>query len=88
VNRNRRSSAQPTFSRRELFGAAANLGAVAAIWPAAGPVLGRRAAVVSFHSDAPYLDLTGRAPPYLPRIATDWADGQSTEALIRLGHIF
>ena len=42
--------------------------------------------VVSFHSDAPYVDRTGLDRPFHPRISTAWADGLDKEALLCLGH--
>jgi hypothetical protein len=78
----------PGMSRRELFGAVVAVGGCSALGVSFAPAFGAAAPIVSFHRDAPYVDRTGRAEPYRPRIATDWADGLDDEALIRLGQIF
>jgi hypothetical protein len=79
---------QPVVSRRGLLVGA---GAVIAHAAAGGRFTlqqGWSAPLVSFHADAPYLDLTGRAMPLHVRIATDWTTGLDHEALLRLGQTF
>jgi hypothetical protein len=46
---------------------------------------GQPAAVVGFHNDAPWLDLSGRDLPYLPRARVD-TPMLDCESLMRLGH--
>jgi hypothetical protein len=79
---------QPTVSRRGLLAGAGAAFAVAAAGLRFGLPPGWAAPVVSFHADAPYLDLTGRAEPLRARMATDWSAGLDHEAMFRLGHIF
>lgn len=79
---------QPEVSRRGLLAAAGWLVAVAGAGAKFGLPPAWAAPVVSFHADAPYLDLTGRANPLRTRIATDWADGLDIEAMLRLGQAF
>jgi hypothetical protein len=74
----------PALSRRGFFGAVGVLGAITVAGPAAASLL-PPAPLVSFHRDAPYLDPTGTAPLYRPRIATDWGSDLDEEALLRLG---
>jgi hypothetical protein len=74
----------PALSRRGFFGAVGVLGAITATGPAAASLLAL-VPVVSFHRDAPYLDPTGVAQPYYPRIAADWGSDLDDEALLRLG---
>ena len=74
----------PALSRRGFFGAVGVLGAITATGPAAAVLLAP-GPVVSFHRDAPYLDPTGVALPYISRVAADWGNDLDEEALLRLG---
>jgi len=80
------ASFQPLLSRRQMFGAAIAIGTWSAV-PGWSDAVAASGPVVSFHRDTPYLDATGRAEPFRPRIATDWADELDDEALIRLGFL-
>lgn len=83
---------QPSITRRQFIGVAGSAGGAALM--AGGLGIGGAqlavwlAPVVSFHADAPYVDHTGLARPFHPRIATVWADGLDEEAVLRLGHHF
>jgi len=77
----------PTASRRDLLTILAACPVLLACRPSAAraAVVMRHAPVVGFHNDAPWLDPSGRALPYLPPTARDqpWVD---RESLVRLGH--
>lgn len=83
-------SSLPELSRRQFIGASTAAAGIAVCGIGATQFAGQFAGwldpVVSFHADAPYLDRTGLAEPFQPRIATDWALGLDHEAVLRLGH--
>ena len=56
------------LTRREFVAQLAAAGAAAAALPSrvSAHLTGARGPVVSIHMDQPYLDVTGRAVPYLP----------------------
>jgi hypothetical protein len=77
---------QANISRRRLFGIAVGAGAYGLLGTKAAAMPGPPAPpVVSFHADAPYIDLSGTAKPFTSRISTDWTAGLDHEALLRLG---
>ncbi len=77
---------QPSLSRRQFIGVASSVGGVTLTGLGSLHLAGWLAPVVSFHADAPYLDQTGVAEPFRPRIAVGWIDGLDSEAILRLGH--
>ncbi len=78
---------RPKLSRRGLLAGAGSLAALAATGARFPALAGALPPVVSFHADAPFLDLTGLAKPLHVRSATDWATGLDDEAVLRLGLI-
>lgn len=76
---------QPSLSRRGLLAGAGSLAALAATGARFPAFAGSLPPVISFHADAPYLDLTGLAQPIQLRSAADWANGLDDEAILRLG---
>jgi hypothetical protein len=72
-----------SLTRRDFLWTAPVAGTAFAMWPA---VTFRNPAVVSFHMDQPYVDLTGLEKPYIPpagmRAAAPLAN-LSDEALTR-----
>ncbi len=83
-------SSLPELSRRQFFGASTAAAGIAVCgigaMQFAGQFAGWMDPVVSFHADAPYIDRTGLAEPFLSRISTVWAQGLDHEAVLRLGH--
>jgi len=58
------------LTRREFVAqlAAAGVAATALPYRVGAPLTGARSPVVSIHMDQPYVDVTGRAVPYLPPV--------------------